>query len=75
MAQVDVKEAQSHLSELIDAAMNGESVVIAKNAQAKVKLVPLNGDKPRPLFGSAQGSITLAADFDEPLSDFEPYTK
>ena len=30
--------------------------------------------RPRRVFGSARGLITVPGDFDEPLADFEPYT-
>ena len=46
-------------------------VLIAKDDQHIVKLVPVLGTKPVPQFGSAKGLITMAEDFDAPLEDFE----
>jgi antitoxin (DNA-binding transcriptional repressor) of toxin-antitoxin stability system len=73
MHQINIEEAKSNLPDLIDAAINGEEVVIAKDAQHVVKLVPISQIKPRPQFGSAQGLISMSDDFDEPLADFAEY--
>ena len=75
MHQVNIEDAKTHLPDLIDAAVNGEEVVIAKDDQHIVKLVPVSRAKPRPQFGSAKGLITMLDDFDEPLADFEEYMK
>ncbi len=73
MHQVDLEEAKKHLSDLIEAAVKGEEVIIAKDDQHIVKLVPISATKPHPQFGSAKGLITMSDDFDEPLEDFEEY--
>jgi len=75
MQQVNIEEAKTHLPDLIDAAINGEEVVIAKDKQHAVKLVPVPQSRPRPQFGSAKGLITMSDDFDEPLKDFEEYMR
>jgi prevent-host-death family protein len=75
MHQVNIEDAKTHLPDLIDAAVNGEEVVITKDDQHIVKLVPVARAKPRPQFGSAKGLITMSDDFDEPLEDFEEYMK
>lgn len=75
MPQVNIEEAKSHLPDLIEAAVNGEEVVIAKDDQHLVKLVPVTRAKPRPRFGSAAGLIKMSDDFDKPLEDFAEYVK
>ena len=40
-----------------------------------VKLVPVPHAKPRPRFGSAEGLVHMSEDFEEPLEDFEEYTR
>jgi antitoxin (DNA-binding transcriptional repressor) of toxin-antitoxin stability system len=65
MQQVTIDEAKAHLPDLIEAALNGVEVVIEKDEQPVVKLVPVSQSKPRPKFGSAQGLITISDDFDE----------
>lgn len=47
-----MQEAKDHLPELIDAAVKGEQIVITKDEQNRVKLVPIQNAKPRPNFGS-----------------------
>ena len=74
MHQVNIEEAKDHLPELIDAAVKGEQIIISKDDQNRVRLVPLQKAKPRPQFGSGKGLITMADDFDEPLKDFEEYS-
>jgi antitoxin (DNA-binding transcriptional repressor) of toxin-antitoxin stability system len=73
MHQINVDDAKSNLPALIDAAINGEEIVIAKDDQHIVKLVPISSAKPRPQFGSAKGLISISDKFDEPLEDFSDY--
>ncbi len=73
MQEINLAEASKNLPELIEAAINGEEVVITKDEQAVVKLTPVSPVKRRPLFGSAKGLITMSDDFDEPLEDFKDY--
>ena len=75
MHQVSLEEAKIQLPDLIDAAVGGEEVIIAKDPHHLVKLVPVSTKKPRPQFGSARGLITISDDFDEPLEDFEESLK
>lgn len=74
MHQVNIQEAKDHLTDLIDAAVKGEEIVITKDDQHCVKLVPIQRTRPRPQFGSGKGLITMSDDFDAPLEDFEEYT-
>ena len=73
MHQVSIEEAKTRLPDLIEAAVSGDEVVIAKDAQHVVKLVPISLTQPVPQFGSAKGLITMAEDFDKPLQDFDEY--
>ena len=73
MHQINIDEAKTNLPDLIDAAINGEEIVIAKDDQHVVKLVPISRARPRPQFGSAKGLISISDDFDEPLDDFAEY--
>ncbi|HEY6231156.1 MAG TPA: hypothetical protein VIW64_07825 [Pyrinomonadaceae bacterium] len=74
MSLINVEQAKTQLSELIEAAVGGEEVVIAKDDQ-QVKLVPVSVQNRRPQFGSAKGLIKMTEDFDEPLKDFDEYVK
>jgi antitoxin (DNA-binding transcriptional repressor) of toxin-antitoxin stability system len=73
MHKVDLKEATTHLAELIEEAASGEEVVITQDDGSSFQIVPLRGTKPRPRFGSAKGLIKMSEDFDEPLEDFKDY--
>ena len=73
MQTITVAEAAEKLSDLIDAAMRGEEIVITKGDKSEVKLTPHVSIKPRPKFGSAKGLIEMSDDFDEPLEDFKDY--
>jgi prevent-host-death family protein len=59
---VDVDEAMTQLSTLIDRAMAGEDVVIARAGRAMVRLVPVAA---RRTPGSARGQVRMAPDFDD----------
>jgi prevent-host-death family protein len=62
--QVNVHEAKTHLSRLLDRVSRGEDVVIAKAGRPVARLVPyVDGDGPRELGGWA-GQVWMADDFD-----------
>ncbi len=68
--QVNLYEAKTQLSQLVDAASRGETIVIAKSGTPLAKLVPLNdGPKPKIKLGTMKGSVWIADDFDGPLPD------
>ncbi|MCF4968364.1 type II toxin-antitoxin system Phd/YefM family antitoxin [Nostoc sp. CMAA1605] len=73
MTQITLAEASQNLSELIDAALGGEEIIIVKDNQPVVKLTPVLLIKRRLGFGSAKGIVTISDDFDEPLEDFREY--
>ena len=75
MHQVNIHEAKTHLSKLIQEVINGEEVIIAKDNKPLVKLALLPSAKPQRKPGSAKGLIKIRADFDEPLTDFREYSE
>lgn len=70
--QVSLEEAQARLLDLVNAALKGETVVITKDDQEAVQLVP-TAPSARRQFGSAKGQFVMADDFDAPLPDFSAY--
>ena len=74
MQQIPLLEAAEHLTELAEAAIKGETVVIMLDDQRSVQIVPVErkARKPRKA-GSAAGQITFSDDFDAPLPDFDEY--
>ena len=67
--QVNVYEAKTQLSRLIDRAIAGEDVVIARAGTPLVRLVPVATRPERRSPGSARGQIHMAPDFDELPAD------
>jgi prevent-host-death family protein len=61
---VNIHEAKTHLSRLVDRAHAGEEIVLAKNGKPYAKLVPLDTLGPRKP-GVVRGRLTEA--FFEPL--------
>ena len=75
MSQFNIHTAKAHFSELIQKAMLGEEVIIAKDNTPVVKLVALRPIKHvRTVGTTAKGLFKLSKDFDEPLEDFKDYT-
>jgi len=73
MHQVNIHEAKTHLSKLIQEVISGEEVIIAKGNKPIVKLVSIDTQGVQRQLGTAKGKIMMAKDFDEPLNDFTPY--
>jgi prevent-host-death family protein len=64
MEITNIHQAKSQLSKLIELALDGEEVVIAKAGKPVVKLVPIrNQDVPRK-GGQWKGRVRIADDFD-----------
>jgi prevent-host-death family protein len=64
---VNLYEAKTHLSELVERAARGEEVVIAKAGQPRARLVPLAHPQRARKPGVWKGRVVIAADFDAPL--------
>ncbi len=74
MAQVTIHEAKTHLSKLIQRALEGEEIIIAKGKQPMVRLVVVPEMRQERRIGGAQEVILdMAEDFDAPLDDFTEY--
>ena len=67
--QVNVHEAKTQLSKLIEAALRGEEVVIARNSEPVVRLVPVKKSGFR--MGMLQGLVAELPDFLEPMPEDE----
>jgi prevent-host-death family protein len=67
--EVNIHEAKTHLSRLLQRVANGEEVTIARAGVPVARLVPIqNKQNSRPL-GFARGEVWVADDFDAPLPD------
>ena len=68
---VNVHEAKTHFSKLLDRVAKGEEVVIAKAGKPVARLVPI-AEPPQPRkLGGFEGQIWIADDFDAPDPDLE----
>jgi prevent-host-death family protein len=69
MDTVNLHEAKTNLSQLVERAARGEEIVIAKAGRPLARLVPLaKRTSPRPL-GLLANQVELGPDFDDPLPD------
>lgn len=67
MPTVNVREAKTQLSKLLDAVAEGEEVIISKAGKPAAKLVPVESLPPTRKPGSLKGRIHMSDDFDAPL--------
>lgn len=67
MHTVNIHEAKTQLSKLVDQAVNGESFIIAKAGKPLVKVSKLDTPEPsaQKRIGFMKGQIEVPADFDE----------
>lgn len=72
MPQFNIAEAKAHFSELVQKAMLGEEVIVAKDNKPVVKIVPLRPAKRKPGTGKSK-ILYISPDFDAPLEDFAEY--
>ena len=59
MRTVNVHEAKTQFSRLIDAAHAGETILVAKDGKPWARLVPLAADQPRRQPGVLRGRLQL----------------
>ena len=64
MVIANIHEAKSQLSRLVEHAMSGEEVIIAKAGQPLVRLVPIHADDSPRVGGQWKGRVRIAEDFD-----------
>ena len=67
-SQVNIHDAKTHLSRLIQRVLAGEEIVIARAGKPVVRLVPVeSGGLHRREPGAAKGEVHMEPDFDAPL--------
>lgn len=65
MRSVNIHEAKTHLSRLLELVELGESIVVARNGKPVARIVPFRVESREP--GRLKGKIRIGADFDAPL--------
>jgi len=71
----NIHSAKTHLSRLVQRALQGDEVIVCKAGKPLVRLVPVaQGVRPPP--GAARGIVeSMADDFDAPLEDFSEHMR
>jgi prevent-host-death family protein len=67
MRTINIHQAKTHLSRLVDEAVQGDSFVIAKRGKQMVQVtsVNINPAQPKRLLGAMEGLYTLPDNFEE----------
>ena len=61
---VNMHEAKSSLSRLVERALAGEEIVIARKGEPLVKLVPVPKEPKRRIPGRLKGKVWMSPDFE-----------
>jgi prevent-host-death family protein len=69
MHTVNIHQAKTHLSRLVDQVAHGAEIIIAKAGKPVARLVPLDVVPRTKRFGLLKGRIRIPSGFDEPLPD------
>lgn len=65
VATVNVYDAKTQFSQLINRVESGEEIVIARNGRPVARLTPLAARRPDRVPGALAGRIVIAPDFDD----------
>jgi prevent-host-death family protein len=68
-AKINIHEAKTHLSRLVEDVAAGSEVLIAKGGKAMARLVPLRRDDTPRRPGLLKGKLRIADDFERPWID------
>jgi prevent-host-death family protein len=69
MKQVNIHEAKTELSKLVERAEAGEEIVIARAGKPAARLVPLSKVRGHRRLGPLDGKFRIPDDFNAPLPD------
>jgi prevent-host-death family protein len=69
MKQVNIHQAKTELSKLVERAEAGEEIVIARAGKPAAKLVPLSRSRGHRRLGMLDGKFRIPDDFNAPLPD------
>jgi prevent-host-death family protein len=65
MKTINVQEAKTHLSRLMEEAVSGETIVLGKHGKPMVKLVPFEIQQEKRPLGGLNSQIWVSDDFDQ----------
>jgi prevent-host-death family protein len=66
---VNIHEAKTHLSRLIDEVAAGAEIIIAKAGKPTARLIPIHAPVKKKNLGLLRGKIKVADDFNMPLDN------
>lgn len=69
LVTINIHDAKTQLSKLLQRVMAGEEIIIAKAGKPVARLVPFTQKPMERVPGSAKGKIWIAPDFQAPLPD------
>ncbi|MFM9970695.1 MAG: type II toxin-antitoxin system Phd/YefM family antitoxin [Burkholderiales bacterium] len=69
MHTVNIHEAKTHLSRLVEEVSKGQEILIAKSGKPMARLSGIAPPKPKRTPGLLKGKIKISVDFDAPLPD------
>jgi antitoxin (DNA-binding transcriptional repressor) of toxin-antitoxin stability system len=70
---ISLEEAQSSLPALIERLAPGAEILITRDHQTVAALRAPESIAPQPRFGNCRGALTILAEDDEHLQDFQEY--
>lgn len=71
MAIVTIHQAKTHFSKLIQRALAGEEIIVAKGKEPVARIVPIPEAQKTRTLGGAKGIVKyISSDFDESLEEF-----
>ncbi len=66
---VNIHDAKTHFSKLINQALKGDEIIIARGGKPLIKLIPYTEEPQERRGGQFKGLIKISDDFDAPLSE------
>jgi prevent-host-death family protein len=69
LESVNIYDAKTRLSQLVDKAASGEDVVVSRHGKPLVRITRLETKTRRIRFGLLKGQLSVPRDFDAPLPD------
>jgi len=66
--KINIHQAKTHLSRLVEDVANGHEILIAKGGRAMARLVPLRRDETPRRAGMLKGKLRIADEFDRVLA-------
>lgn len=69
MTTVNIYEAKTQLSKLVEQAAGGQDVIIARGGKPVARLTQLQAPSRKIRFGLLKGKVKIGKEFDAPLSD------